>query len=110
MLGIPIFLNFDPTHRLWVLGTASPTIYVLSKHIKSIRTFLTKLSIFTAENILCILHGQVFVMYQNGTENNEPKIQTYQQSNTYNNLHLAKFFLCLRKTDVRLFFQTVTAS
>ena len=33
-----------------------PTIYVF------IKFFLMKFSIFTAENSLCILHGQVFVM------------------------------------------------
>ena len=39
-----------------------PTINVLSQNIKSIKIFIMKFSIFTAEKILCILHGQVFVM------------------------------------------------
>ena len=30
--------------------------------MKNIKNFLSKFSIFTAEKILCILHGQVFVM------------------------------------------------
>ena len=34
--------------------------WVLSKNKKNIKTFPTKFSIFTAEKILCILHGQVF--------------------------------------------------
>ena len=41
-----------------------PTIYVLSKNMKSIKIFLMKFSIFTAPKNLCILHWQVFVMDQ----------------------------------------------
>ena len=67
--GIPIFLTFDPKHRLWVLvRTASvrrslhvPTINVLSNYIQNIKIVLMKFSIFTAEKILSILHGHVFV-------------------------------------------------
>ena len=67
---VPIFLIFDPKHRLWVLVRTTsargfkrvPTIYVLSKYIKNIKVFLMKFSIFTAEKIICILYGQVFVM------------------------------------------------
>ena len=40
-----------------------PTMYVLSKSIKIIKIFPMKFSIFTAEKNLCILYGQVFVMY-----------------------------------------------
>ena len=39
-----------------------PTINVLSKHIKIIKKFQTKFSIFNAEKFLCVLHGQVFIM------------------------------------------------
>ena len=38
------------------------TIYVLSKNKKNIKIFLMKISIFTGEKSLCILHGRVFVM------------------------------------------------
>ena len=42
-MGIPIFHIFVPKHRLWVLvRTASPTIYVLSKSKKIIKSFLLK--------------------------------------------------------------------
>ena len=40
-----------------------PTIYVLSKNKKNIEFFMMKFSIFTGEKNLCILHGQVFVMF-----------------------------------------------
>ena len=68
--GIPIFLIFAPKHRLWVLvRTASarrfqhvPTIYVLSKNKKNNQFFPMKFSTFASEKLLCILHGQVFVM------------------------------------------------
>ena len=44
-----IFIVFASKHRtLWVLGDV-PTIYVLSKYIKTINVFLVKFSIFTAE-------------------------------------------------------------
>ena len=39
-----------------------PTIYVLSINKKNTKIFPLKFSIFTAEKILCVLHGQVFVM------------------------------------------------
>ena len=38
-------------------------MYVFSKNIKYIKTFLVKFSIFTVEKNLCILHEHVFVMY-----------------------------------------------
>ena len=53
---IHIFLIFDPKQRLLVL-----TIYVLSKNITNI-IFSMEFKIFAFEKILCILHGQVFVM------------------------------------------------
>ena len=51
-MGIPIFLI-----RLTV-----PTIYVLSKNKKNIKTFLLKFFIFYNLRKICILHGYVFVM------------------------------------------------
>ena len=39
-----------------------PTINVLNKNIEKIKRFLMNYLFFTAENNLCILHGQVFVM------------------------------------------------
>ena len=67
-----LFLIFVPKYRLWVhVGTPSarrfqrvPTINVLSKCIKNIDFFfpIFNVSIFTAEKILCVLNGQVFVM------------------------------------------------
>ena len=36
----------------------------MSKNKKNIKNFLTKCSVFTAEENPCILHGQVFVMYK----------------------------------------------
>ena len=63
---IPIFLIFDPEHKLWVLTEAVlkhvPTFNVLNVNIKTIKIFPMKFSIFTAEKSLCILHGQVFVL------------------------------------------------
>ena len=56
--GKPIFLIFAPKHRLCV-----PTIYVLSKNKKNIFKNPMKFSIFTGEKNLCILHGQVFIMW-----------------------------------------------
>ena len=41
-------------------------MYVLSKYIKKIKTFLVKFSNFTVEKNLCILHGRVFVMFLSG--------------------------------------------
>ena len=52
----PLVFIFAPKHRLWV-------IYVLSKNKKNIKHFLMKCSFFfSAEKILCMMHGQVFVM------------------------------------------------
>ena len=51
----PLVLIFAQKHRLWV-------IYALSKNKKNIKYFKMKFSIFTPEKILCILHGQIFVM------------------------------------------------
>ena len=67
--GIPIFLIFASKYELWVLvKTAStsrlycvPTINVLDKIVRNI-FFSIKLSIFTVEKHICILHGQVFKM------------------------------------------------
>ena len=42
--GIPIFLIFDPKHRLWVL-----IINVLSTSIKNFKIFLMKFSVFKAD-------------------------------------------------------------
>ena len=39
-----------------------PTIYVLSKNKKIVKTFQLKIVIFTAVKNRCILHGCVFVM------------------------------------------------
>ena len=39
-----------------------PTMYVLSEKIKIIEIFQMKCSIVTSEKIVCILHGQIFVM------------------------------------------------
>ena len=44
------------------MGTRVPTINVLSKATKNIKNFPMKFSIFTTEKILCILHGQGFVI------------------------------------------------
>ena len=47
--GIPIFLIFDPKHRLWVLVRLTapvPTINVLSKNMKKVENFPMKFSIF----------------------------------------------------------------
>ena len=73
--GYSYFLIFDQKHRLWVLvrtASARPrrggsnlyihTINVLSNIIKNIKKFPMKSLIFTAEKVLCILHGQVVVM------------------------------------------------
>ena len=68
--GIEYFLIFALKHRLWVrVRTASlrrckrvPTIYVLSKNIKLIKTFHLIIAIFTAVKNRYILHGRVFVM------------------------------------------------
>ena len=38
------------------------TYNVLSKNIENIKILPSKFSNFTAEKILCIFHGQVFVM------------------------------------------------
>ena len=49
--------NLSPRRFLRV-----PTINVLNKIIENIKKFPMKFSFFNAEKILCILHGQVFVM------------------------------------------------
>ena len=68
--GIPIFLIFDPKHRLWVLvRTASGFIQFVSDspeftQIKSTKIKfipIIKFLIFTGIKI-CIFHGFVFVM------------------------------------------------
>ena len=66
--GIPIFLMFDPKHRLWVLvRTASPVLtcthnQCFEQTYKNYQIFSMKFSIFNAEKIFCILHGQISVM------------------------------------------------
>ena len=49
--GKLFFLIFDTKHRLWV-----PTINVLSKYVKNIKSFMMKFSIFMAEkfSVYCI--------------------------------------------------------
>ena len=60
---MPIFLIFDPKHRLWVLVRTDsarqfvsvPTINVFNKIIKNNKFFPMKFSLFTAEKkSLCI--------------------------------------------------------
>ena len=59
---MPTFLIFAPKHRLWVLvRTAS---VVLNKNKKNIKNFLLKIFIFYNFKNHSILHGQVFVMWQ----------------------------------------------
>ena len=68
--GIPIFLNFAPKRRLWVLFRTAlarrfkrvSTIYVLSKNKKNIKFFSTENFHFHNFKNHCILHVQVFVM------------------------------------------------
>ena len=65
-MGIPIFHIFYAKLRLWVLlrSINVPTINVLNTNIENINIFpmAMKLSIFTAEKNLCVLHGQVFII------------------------------------------------
>ena len=68
--GVYVFLIFAPKHRLWVLVRSAsvrrflrvPTIYVLSKNKKNIKSFHLKIKIFTVLKNCCILQGRVFVM------------------------------------------------
>ena len=65
-MGIPIFLIFAPKHRFWVrvrIASArrserEPTIYVCFSIEK-------KFNYYSLE-IICILHGHVFVMLDKG--------------------------------------------
>ena len=59
--GIPIFLIFFQNIDSTASVLSVPTIYVLSKNVENIKNFQMKFSIFNAEKILCILHGQDFM-------------------------------------------------
>ena len=64
--------NIDGEYSLEPLGEAVlkrvPTIYVLSKNKKNNKKFLLKIFNFYSLQNLCILHGQVFVMYKTGDD------------------------------------------
>ena len=47
-------------HCGYSLSRTIPTIYVLSKNIKNINSFLMKFSILQLKKNLCILHGHFF--------------------------------------------------
>ena len=63
-MGIPNFIIFGPKidcgYSLEPVLTCSHD--VVSKHIKNIKVFLVKFSIFSAEKNLCIMHGRVFAI------------------------------------------------
>ena len=69
--GIPIFLTFDPKHRLWVIVRSEAVL--TCTHNLCFEQKLVKISFFSSENFqflqkkkkkkkICILHGRVFVM------------------------------------------------
>ena len=70
--GIPIFLIFDPKHRLWILvRTASarrggshvyPRSLFLAKILKILKIPHRNFQFLLLKKKFCMLHGQVFVM------------------------------------------------
>ena len=68
---IPVFLIFAAIHSLSVLvRTASarqfkrvPTIYVLSKNKKNVKTFQQKIFNFYSFRKICLLHWRVFAIH-----------------------------------------------
>ena len=60
--GIYYFLISAQKHRLWVLVRTASTTYVLSRHMKNIRIFVSENFQFLEVKVSIYLNRRVFIM------------------------------------------------